>query len=35
MEERLGNTGLDTEVSEMQIYGKTFINNVLDRRKTP
>jgi len=35
MEERLGNTGLDTEVSEMQIYGKTFIKNVLDRRKTP
>jgi len=35
MEERLGNTGLDTEVGEMQIYGKTFIKYILDRRKIP
>jgi hypothetical protein len=35
MEERLENTGLATEVSKMQIYGKTFIKNVLDSRKTP
>jgi hypothetical protein len=35
MEEMLGNTGLVTEVSEKQIYGKSFIKNVLDRRKTP
>jgi len=35
MEESLGNAGLGTEVNEMQIYGKTYIKNVLDRRKTP
>jgi len=35
MEEGLGNTGLGTEVGEMQIYGKTFIKNILDRRKIP
>jgi hypothetical protein len=35
MEERLGNTDLGTEVSEMQFDGKTFIKNVLDGRKTP
>ena len=35
MEEMLGKTGLGAEVSEMHVYGKTFIKHVLDRRKTP